>query len=144
MQTIIFRAKSEVSYRPWENWDFKTRNSYVYQEFGQQKADEDILSLNFLSFKPKAKVFPLALVFVSTNFRRQIELRALLGAGITVKIFEKEKDWLKFSVTSEYERTNFATSDFNRSEYDGSTSINTFRGTVWVNVSTTCSTRSSS
>jgi len=122
-----------VRYRPWEQWDFTTRNSYVYQEFGQQKADEDILSLNFLSFKPKAKVSPLALAFVSTNFRRQIDLRALLGAGITVKIFEKEKDWLKFSVTSEYERTNFATSDFNRSEYDGSTSINTFRGTVWVN-----------
>ncbi|MEO1099056.1 MAG: hypothetical protein AAFX57_15090, partial [Bacteroidota bacterium] len=36
VQTLIFRAKSDVSYKPWKKWVFKTKNSYVYQEFGQE------------------------------------------------------------------------------------------------------------
>ena len=47
VETRIFRARSDVSFRLRENWVFKTQNSYVYQAFGGQKADEDILSLNF-------------------------------------------------------------------------------------------------
>ena len=47
VQTLIFRAKSNFSFTPWKRWVFKTQNSYVYQEFGKVKADEDILSLNF-------------------------------------------------------------------------------------------------
>lgn len=133
VETIIFRAKSEISFKPLKHWVFKTRNSYVYQEFGKNKADEDILSLNFLYFNPERKVFPLLLGFVSTNFRREIDLRYLLGTGITYRILNKKKNWLKLAVSSEYERTNFGSTDFNISEYDGNESINTFRGTVWAN-----------
>ena len=48
VETLIFRAKSDLSFKPLKKWVFKTKNSYVYQEFGKEKADEDILSLNFL------------------------------------------------------------------------------------------------
>ena len=48
VETLIFRAKSDLSFKPWKKWVFKTQNSYVYQELGKEKADEDILSLNFL------------------------------------------------------------------------------------------------
>ena len=133
VQTLIFRAKSEINYKPWEKWVFKTRNSYVYQQFGKEKADEDILSLNFLYFNPERKFYPLALGFISTNFRREIDLRYLVGAGVTYQVFNKEKSWLKMSLTSEYERTEFSETNFNRSEYDGIASINTFRATIWVN-----------
>jgi hypothetical protein len=133
VQTVIFRAKSEISVRPWKQAVFKTRNSYVYQEFGKQKADEDILSLNFLYFNPEQRVYPVLLGFVSTNFRREIDLRYLLGAGVTYQVLMHEDHWLKFSISSEYERTNFAQANFNRDAYDGTASINTFRGTIWVN-----------
>ncbi len=133
VQTIIFRAKSEVSYRPHDKWVFKTTNSYVYQEFGQTKADEDILSLNFLYFTPEKKVYPLILAFASTNFRRAIDWRSLIGGGFTFNVYKKEKNWLKFSLTSEYEHTEFNNLDFNRDLYDGNQNINTFRGTLWVN-----------
>ena len=132
VETLIFRAKSEVSFKPWKKWVYKTKNSYVYQEFGNEKADEDILSLNFLYINPDRKIYPLLLGFVSTNFRREIDLRYLFGAGVSFQIYKKEKDWLKFSLSSEYEHTHFESSDFNRSEYDGSKSINTLRGTIWV------------
>lgn len=133
VETRIFRAKSDFSFKAWNKWVFKTQNSYVYQEFGRQKADEDILSLNFLYFNPEQKVYPLLLGFVSTNYRREIDLRYLLGAGVTFQILNKKSNWLKFAISSEYERTDFRKPDFNLPAYDGNKSINTIRGTIWVN-----------
>ena len=86
VETVIFRAKSELSVKPWKKWIFKTRNSYTYQEFGKEKADEDILSLNFLYLNPDRKIYPFVLGFVSTNFRREIDLRSLFGAGVSLNI----------------------------------------------------------
>ncbi|MDG1730123.1 MAG: DUF481 domain-containing protein [Algibacter sp.] len=133
VETLIFRAKSDLSFKPWKDWVFKNQNSYVFQEFGKAKADEDILSLNFLYLNPERKIYPFVLGFVSTNFRREIDLRYLLGAGATFQILSKKNNWLKFSVSSEYEQTDFSETTFNYSEYNGNQSINTLRGTIWVN-----------
>jgi len=133
VETLIFRAKSDFSFRPLKKWVFKTQNSYVYQEFGKKKADEDILSLNFLYLNPERKLYPLLLGFVSTNFRREIDLRYLVGAGVTYQLLDKKNNWLKIAISSEYEQTDFGKTNFNISEYDGNESIDTFRGTLWVN-----------
>lgn len=133
VETLIFRAKSDLSFVPFRKWVFKTQNSYVYQEFGRVKADEDILSLNFLYLNPDKKIYPLVLGFASTNFRREIDLRYLVGAGASFKIIEEKDNWLKCSLTFEYEHTDFDRTDFNISEYDGNKTINTWRGTIWVN-----------
>ena len=132
VETLIFRASSDVSFKPWHKAVFKTKNSYVYQEFGKVKADEDILSLNFLYLNPDKKIYPLFLGFLSTNFRREIELRYLFGAGVTFQVLNSKKDWLKFSFTSEYENTNFNKTNFNKTEYNGDETINTMRGTIWI------------
>ena len=133
VETLILRAKSEVSFKPLKKWVFKTRNSYVYQEFGKEKADADFLSLNFIYFNPKRKIYPLALGFMSTNFRREIEFRSLVGAGVSFQAYSKKKDWLKMSLTSEYEQTRFNETDFNKDYYDGKSILDTFRATLWVN-----------
>ena len=133
VETLIFRAKTDFSFKPWKKWVFKNQNSYVYQEFGKEKADEDILSLNFLYLNPERKIYPFALAFVSTNFRREIHLRYLLGAGATIQILNKKKDWLKFSLSSEYEHTDFYKADFNHTDYNGDHIINTLRATIWAN-----------
>lgn len=133
VQTVIFRVNSDLSYKPWKKWVFKTKNSFVYQEFGKQKADEDILSLNFLYFNPEQKIYPLLLGFASTNFRRQINIRSLLGGGVTFQVLSKNENWLKIAFSSEYERTGFNNDSFNRTVYNGKRTINTFRGTIWVN-----------
>lgn len=133
VNTLIFRASSDMAFKPWKNWVFKTKNSYVYQEFGKEKADEDILSLNFLYINPERKFYPLFLGFISTNFRREIDLRYLFGAGVTYQILRDKKNWLKMSLTSEFEQTNFARANFNHTEYNTSKSINTLRGTIWIN-----------
>jgi len=133
VETIIFRAKSKMTFKPLKKWEFKTQNSYVYQEFGKTKADEDVLSLNFLHFNPEKRIYPLVLGFFSTNFRREIDYRYLTGAGVTLKLFEKENNWLKFALSSEYENTRFDNTDFNIDQYDGSEELSTFRGTIWLN-----------
>lgn len=133
VETLIFRAKAGITFKPWKNWVFKNQNSYVYQAFGQVKADEDILSLNFLYINPEKTVYPLFLGFASTNFRRAIDLRYLLGAGVTYQVLKEKDSWLKFSVSGEFEQTNFNQVDFNREAYDGRSSIETMRGTLWVN-----------
>lgn len=132
VQTIIFRAKGDVTIKPSDVYTFITKNSYVYQEFGKEKADEDILSLNFINFYPNNKFYPLLLGFVSTNFRREIDLRTLFGAGVTYQVWSNKDTWLKFSISSEYEHTEFNQATFNRSQYDGNFTINTLRTTLWV------------
>lgn len=133
VETLIFRAKSGVSFKPWEKWVFKTQNSYVFQKFGGDKADEDFLSLNFLYIHPERRFYPLFLGFVSTNFRREIDVRYLYGGGFTYQVLKKKKDWLKMSLTAEHEQTNFKRANFNLTEYNNSKSINTFRSTLWLN-----------
>lgn len=133
VETLIFRAKTDVSFVPLKNLVFKTQNSYVYQAFGGDKADEDFLSLNFLYLNPDKRLYPLVLGFVSTNFRREIDLRYLFGAGITYQILKSDKNWLKLSVTSEYEHTNFTKTNFNIAAYNGQEIINTMRSTIWLN-----------
>lgn len=133
VQTLIFRAKTDVSFKPLKNMVFKTQNSYVYQEFGKEKADEDILSLNFLYLNPHKKLYPLVLGFVSTNFRREIDVRYLFGAGFTYQVIKTDNSWLKLSLTTEYEHTNFTKTNFNLAEFNGQETINTMRGTIWLN-----------
>jgi hypothetical protein len=133
VETLIFRAKTDLSFKPAKNLVFKNQNSYVYQAFDKKKADEDILSLNFLYLHPERKIYPFVLGFVSTNFRREIDLRYLFGGGVTYQILNKKKYWLKSSISSEYEHTYFSKTNFNYSEYNGIHSINTFRATIWIN-----------
>lgn len=132
VETKIFRAKTNFSQRLLEDWQYRNQNSYIFQEFGLQKADEDFLSLNFLDINTEKTIYPFILGFISTNYRREINLRTLTGAGASMRLLNKEKYKLKFSVSSEYEFTRFDKSDFNRNNYDGSTEIATVRGTLWL------------
>ena len=123
VETLILRGRTDLSVRPWKKWVFKTTNSYVYQAFDKDKADSDFLSLNFLYFNPERRLYPQILGFVSTNFRREIAQRYLVGAGATYQIIKGDKSWLKTSLTLEYEDTDFKRDLFNKTQFNGSRSI---------------------
>lgn len=133
VEAIVCRVKQDLSYQPFRKWVFKTNNSYVYQEFGQKKEDEDFLSLNFLYFNPERRFYPQILGILASNFRREISSRTITGFGVTYQILKGKENWLKASLSSEYEHTEFDTEAFNISDYNGTSQINTFRGTIWVN-----------
>lgn len=107
VETIIFRAVSNTSFKLNNRLVLKTQNSYVYQEFGNVKADEDLLSLNFLYLDPGKAMYPLALAFISTNYRREIEVRYLLGGGASFRLLNTLENRLQLSISSEYETTHF-------------------------------------
>lgn len=132
VETLILRSRTDFSIRPWEKWVYKNTNSYVYQAFDKDKADSDFLSLNFLYFNPERRLYPQVLGFISTNFRREIGQRYLIGAGATYQIVKGAKSWLKASLTLEYEETDFKRNVFNKMQFNGSRSINTWRSTVWI------------
>jgi hypothetical protein len=132
VQTTIFRTKTEFQYKPLKDLIYQNTSSYIYQAFGGVKADEDILSLNFLTYKPENRIYPFALTFISTNFRREIGVRYLMGGGLTADFLKKKKSTLKLSLSSEVERTRFSNTNFNQNQYDGKAQVNTLRGTVWL------------
>ena len=129
VQTLIFRANSNISFKPFKNTTFRTQNSYVLQEFGGDKADEDILSLNFININSHKRFHPLLLGFFSTNFRRQIDDRYIFGGGFSYQLINKNKYSLRISLTGEFEHTEFNTTDFKIDDYDGESEINTWRST---------------
>lgn len=133
VETLIFRTAGNVSFNPFDKVSFRTQNSYVLQVFGGDKADEDILSLNFINFNTGKKLQPLLLGFFSTNFRREIDYRYIVGGGFSYQVLKKKKYELKMSLTTEYENTDFKTTDFNKNEYDGMSEIDTWRSTLWMN-----------
>jgi len=133
VETLILRGRTDFTVKPWKKWVYKNTNSYVYQAFDKNKADSDFLSLNFLYFNPEKRFYPQILGFISTNFRREIDRRYLVGAGATYQILQDKKYWLKASLTFEYEETDFARNVYNIIEFNGNNDINTFRSTIWIN-----------
>lgn len=131
VETLIFRAAHKIDYQFAKNVKFRSQNSYVLQEFGRSKADEDILSLNFLNINTHKRLSPLALAFFSTNYRRQIDYRYILGGGMSYEVLKKKKHKINMSLTGEFEHTEFQTTDFKIDDYDGFTAINTWRSTLW-------------
>lgn len=122
-EVLIFRGKAEATVKPIDALVFKTQNSYLYQAFFKQRADEDIYSRNILYFKPERKFYPFLLGFISTNFRRKIDLRYFIGAGATWQIVHNQNHWVKLGISGEYEETDFARDDFNEDNYDGNSFV---------------------
>jgi Protein of unknown function, DUF481 len=131
VQLVTIRSKVEFSYSPFRNWVFKSQNSSLYQEF-TAKADNDIFSRNFLYFKPKNKVYPYAIAFISTNYRRKINSRFFAGAGITWQIINQPQHVLKLSANAVFESTTFSGNAFNFSEFDGHEKSSIWRSTVFL------------
>lgn len=113
-------------------WAFKTQNAYLYQSFFRIKADEDLFSRNFVYWQPDRRIYPFAMAFVSTNFRRQIDLRYFAGAGLTWQWRRGASHQVKWSLSAVYEETRFARQVFNDSYYDGQSAIRTWRLTTWL------------
>ena len=113
-------------------WVFKTQNNYLYQEVFKSRVDEDLFSRNYLYFRPQERVYGFLIGFLSTNFRRKIDLRAFGGAGATWQVIRRPKHLLKIAGGLLYEETNFFGETYNRSFYNGSSQINVWRSSHWL------------
>lgn len=129
---MIIRGRLELVSNSKKPWVFKSQNNRLYQEFSGFKADNDINSRNYLYYKPFRKYYPFALVYLQTNYRREIKSRAFGGAGYTWQVVQHPKTNLKLSGSLVYENTLFRNDQFNESFYNGRNSIPLWRGTVYL------------
>lgn len=114
------------------DWVFKTQNNYLYQEVFKKRVDEDFFSRNYLYYKPMNKIYGFVIGFVSTNFRRKIDVRYSGGAGFTWQIVRNPKHTLKFANGLLYEESYFAGNEYNISFYNGSNFIPVWRSSHWL------------
>jgi hypothetical protein len=132
-EIFTLRAKADLSTMLGNGtWVFKTQNNYLYQEVFKTRVDEDIFSRNFLYFKPQSRIYGFAIGFISTNFRRKIDIRYFGGGGATWQIIRTDKNILKIAAGILYEETKFKIDNFNIDFYDGSRFINVLRSSHWL------------
>lgn len=132
VEMLALRGKLEVLAAPSRKLVFKTQNAYLYQEFFRRRADEDIFSRNFLYWSPQRKLYPFAMLFMATNYRRQIDFRYFTGAGLTWQALKQDGHLIKLSASAVYEQSTFLKNTFNEPVYNGRTTLDTWRATVWL------------
>ena len=129
---LILYGKIDFSLGSNKSLVFKSQNSSLYQSFYSVKADNDVFSRNYLYWRPANTIYPFAIVYVSTNYRRKVDLRTFGGLGATFQIINKKRHSLKVSAGAVYEQSTFAGSTFNYSTFDGSKRMDLFRATSYI------------
>ena len=132
VEVLNLRSKIDFSYSPHSNWVFKSQNSSLYQAFYSRKADNDVFSRNYLYYKSHLRIYPFAIAYISSNFRRKIDSRYFAGVGATWQIFNVNKNVLKFSLSAINESTNFKNDRYNYKDYNGRDRINLGRFTLYM------------
>ena len=129
---LIIRGRLELVSNSKSPWVFKSQNNSLYQKFSGYKADNDINSRNYLYFRPFRKYYPFAMVYLQTNYRREIKSRAFGGAGYTWQLVQQAKTNMKLSGSMVFENTSFRNTQFNESFYNGKSTIAIWRMTVYL------------
>lgn len=129
---VLLRTRAELSTRLGRALVFKTQNNYLYQEFSGRRADEDLNSRNYLYFRPQRRMYPFAMAYLQTNYRRKLDLRFFSGVGVSWKVIEKPLGFVKLSASLVYEHNRFSGIDFNQDQYDSRNELGFWRPTVYV------------
>ena len=132
LEAAALRLKADFSLAPSDRLAFKTQHSYRYQTFFGRKADNDFYSRNFFYLGQRRQIYPFAMAFVSSNFRRRIDFRQFSGLGATCQLLQSPGHTIKIALSGVYETTRFADNAYNYAEYDGSERIDTWRATGWL------------
>ena len=132
VEVTTIRSKADLLYAPAPNIVFKSQNVSLYQAFYSKKADNDVFSRNYLYFQPHNKIYPFAIGYVSSNYRRKIDIRYFAGVGATLQIKNTRAHVIKVSACAVYEATRFNSTVYNLSEYNGIDKITLWRGTAYL------------
>ncbi|MBI1341657.1 MAG: DUF481 domain-containing protein [Terrimonas sp.] len=142
VELFALRAKLDFTFAPAGKWVLKSQNNSLYQEIYSTKADLDIFSRNYLYYQPYRKIYPFAIGYISSNYRRKISNRFFTGAGFTYPIIKKEKSMIKMSGSMVYERSVFKEDQFNHDAFNGYRSIAAWRATLysggWIYILHSC------
>jgi hypothetical protein len=132
VDVLAIRSKLDFVYATGLAFVFKTQNSSLYQSFYGNKADNDVFSRNYLYYHPQRIVYPFAMAYISANFRRKIDFRFFTGLGLTWQLIQTKVHVLKLSGSVVYETTNFSGKVFNQDAFNGNSTVELLRGTVYM------------
>jgi hypothetical protein len=129
---LIVRGNVDLVMNGHKDLVFKSQNNSLFQQFDDYKADNDINSRNYLYYKPSRRIYPFAMFFAQTNFRRKIDYRFFGGLGITFQTVRTKNSNIKFSASVVHEKTLFSTNQFSEVYYNGVNDIALWRTTVYI------------
>ncbi|MCK6617068.1 MAG: DUF481 domain-containing protein [Cyclobacteriaceae bacterium] len=129
---LVLRARLEFVSNCKRSLVFKSQNNSLYQQFSGFKADNDINSRNYFYHQPFRSVYPFAMIYLQTNYRKQVDFRWFGGAGATWQFVQKPATNMKVSASIVYEETDFRSQQFNEGFYDGSSTIRLWRATAYL------------
>lgn len=126
-RTLLLNRIELINANP--TWGLSTRNDYQYGRTFKQLSENDIISYNFVYYRPLSGVYPYIMGLVETNLRRKIDFRYQVGPGASWNIIQNRSHVVKLSITATFESTSFNGSAFDESIYDGANTIETWRAT---------------
>lgn len=130
---LVLRSKLDVVAADSSGqWVYKSQNSHLYQAFGGRRADNDLSSRHYLYHHPRRQVYPFAMLYLQTNYRRKLDYRVFGGAGLTVQLLRTAGSNLKLSGSVVYEGTRFDAKSYNKLAYNGSPTIALWRSTFYL------------
>lgn len=131
VEVLTLKGRLDLSIAAFKNWVFKSQNNSLYQEFYHKQADNDLFSRNYIYFQPQRRIYPFAIGYISTNYRRKIDSRYFAGLGGTVQLINQPGLVWKASASVVYESTRFSGQLFNIPFYDYHSTIQLARATLY-------------
>lgn len=129
---LSLRGKLVFSSRIGKDVVIKSQNSSLYQAFFGNKADADFSSRNFVYFQPQQNFYPVGLVFISSNFRRKVQARYLMGIGETWNAINNSHHSWKLTLSTFYESSRFTSDIFNDDSFNGKNNLEFWRWAIYT------------
>lgn len=111
VERLLLRPSGEFA-RIGKQFAFKTTNTYTYGTIAHNKTEDDLISANFLHYKPFAKFSPYAKLWIESNFRHQKNYTYQVGLGVTYNFIQSPKHILKLSTNISFDESDFKSNNF--------------------------------
>jgi len=82
-----------------KTWGCSARERYTYGTFGNVISERDLLSRNFVYYRPEQRFYPYLMLWFQTHERQRLGFRYQAGAGVTWGTLRSKQQLLKISAT---------------------------------------------
>lgn len=111
VERLLITANASVKHRM-PNFGYINTSRYKYGTFGNFRTDDDILSQNYFYLWPDNKFYPFQMTWVDRSWQREIDVRWLIGLGLSWRMWYNSNHLLKSSFFSGYEHSLFFRDEF--------------------------------
>uniref|UniRef100_A0A832DN39 DUF481 domain-containing protein n=1 Tax=Ignavibacterium album TaxID=591197 RepID=A0A832DN39_9BACT len=129
VERVLILSSAEITVIE-EPFAIRSSNTYQYGTINKKLTENDLFSRNFFYLFPKNEVYPYLMGWIESNKRRNFSFRYQIGPGFSWGFINDESSSIKISFTATYEMTNYKSSLYSNTKYDGDEDLDLFRGTI--------------